>query len=1584
MEKFELNIVKGDAIFELDTNEFYYKASVISGPIISSSINASDYSYHYELNGETCDLLNAGTYKLVIESRETSNTYPTVAEFEIVVHKFNLDPHMVSDELVYNASEQTPEFEFAMNPEGVVPDVQVVEDSAVNIGTYHVEISLPHEYVNNYALNETIFEYKIIQRDVKITWIKEHSLYVSDYTYAQENITRDIAVNLAESDDITGVVRTVSGAQGVYDKHIQFRLIGFDITRDGVSQKSNYNVIIESYVAIRLPLMEISVKDAVKTDGNNYYYEFNYTGEPYNVLVESNVDGTAISYSLDDKIYMTEMSLVNAGEYHVYFKAVKSGYETYQGIITIVINKINITIDAVDQVYEYNGHQHDVEYTISPENVSNLEIYIEYGYDREYIDDPIHLLAPIFVGKYIAYIEVPSTQNYVGVTKEIKLEVVKGDSAMSLDPSYQSQEYSGYAVKDPSVSVALDNPVLRFEYEKYNTETEMFEPISYMPINVGRYRVTATVEGTDTYAEESKSMEFEIYSKKVYVTWDNTEFIYDGTVQTPKADVFDVFGDKLLVNYVNDPSKNVGEYTIVASSANSNYTIVNSTIGYNIVPRTILVTASNSYYTVVDDIKWTDVITNSHISNLAEHDVFNGKLTLNKLAIGEYRDFADFSWDYLTITNNSDDVTSNYILTYNLFVNIRERAQQFTWSNLNVNYNGTAQAPVLETQEGTISTFIYNGVESDTIPEFTNAGEYEIGYKLYLEGYEDVEDTVTFIINKLTPTIDIASISKVYDGENRIHYTQNGSDVHTYSTMIQEATAVEASATTNSTDEYEITFKYYDLSGRLLDVAPSAAGVYYVIAHMDETTNYNAVDAKKTFTIEKRDSEFATYVDSLGVTNYLVSGFNEVYGQGYSYLEYTIIAEGSINVSYYSLDKNTAYSSKPTAAGKYYALITIEETSNYKSESIWQEFEISKRVVRVEGTQRHVYDGNNYTGNLSDFVLYDNVTGSIITNATVYGVISTTDSQQGEYTGESSFSISSFRVEEAGVDVTDNYSVSFNMTVVIEKASANFESQSVTVNYDGFGHGIEFDMSNVDGDYSIQYSLDGINYSEFFKPVNAGVYNVYYKIIFENYKTETGNEVLTIRKIDDTVVPNFTSIQYIEAEIPTPRISRLGDGDLTITFFDASMNELLINPVNVGNYTMRVEISEGTNYKAYSHDYQFEVTPKHVDVYWSFTTAEFNNKVQKPVASIPGINDPSVSITYSKYVDCDYISVGYQYIEASIDSSNYILNNSRLEYTITQFTVNLPEDLTVEYTGKVNELSFVGIEVIGNTYVNVGVYELTARLLDARNYKWADGDRQLTKTFRYEITVRDIASPVVILENIPNQGYTGQEITPALTMTHNGNYLVEGVDYTVKYTNNIDVFGTAVVEITGIGNYTGTTSTTFMIVSNVIQFTETSKYHFVTATSVNTFEDKAHSSYSSKEMVLITNVKSNTTIREFLNNIPESQRNYIKVQIYNSIIAESAYDTTYIATGAKVSYYNKFNTVVDIVYVSIRGDVNGDGEITLGDYSQASVVMRSGSKYAYEYYAADINRDGVVNRTDTTILRNHVNGKVNIDEAYND
>jgi surface protein len=50
--------------------------------------------------------------------------------------------------------------------------------------------------------------------------------------------------------------------------------------------------------------------------------------------------------------------------------------------------------------------------------------------------------------------------------------------------------------------------------------------------------------------------------------------------------------------------------------------------------------------------------------------------------------------------------------------------------------------------------------------------------------------------------------------------------------------------------------------------------------------------------------------------------------------------------------------------------------------------------------------------------------------------------------------------------------------------------------------------------------------------------------------------------------------------------------------------------------------------------------------------------------------------------------------------------------------------------------------------------------------------------------------------------YTGSAITPKVIVTDKGVLLTQGVNYTVKYTNNINV-GTAKVTVTGKGNYSG-------------------------------------------------------------------------------------------------------------------------------------------------------------------------------------
>ena len=66
------------------------------------------------------------------------------------------------------------------------------------------------------------------------------------------------------------------------------------------------------------------------------------------------------------------------------------------------------------------------------------------------------------------------------------------------------------------------------------------------------------------------------------------------------------------------------------------------------------------------------------------------------------------------------------------------------------------------------------------------------------------------------------------------------------------------------------------------------------------------------------------------------------------------------------------------------------------------------------------------------------------------------------------------------------------------------------------------------------------------------------------------------------------------------------------------------------------------------------------------------------------------------------------------------------------------------------------------------------------------------------------------VEDIADVTYTGKAQKPAVVVKNGDKTLVEGTDYTVKYSNNTNA-GTATATITGIGNYSGTASKTFTI-----------------------------------------------------------------------------------------------------------------------------------------------------------------------------
>ena len=84
----------------------------------------------------------------------------------------------------------------------------------------------------------------------------------------------------------------------------------------------------------------------------------------------------------------------------------------------------------------------------------------------------------------------------------------------------------------------------------------------------------------------------------------------------------------------------------------------------------------------------------------------------------------------------------------------------------------------------------------------------------------------------------------------------------------------------------------------------------------------------------------------------------------------------------------------------------------------------------------------------------------------------------------------------------------------------------------------------------------------------------------------------------------------------------------------------------------------------------------------------------------------------------------------------------------------------------------------------------------------------------YSLSISGTTTPYSINEtqisDVSDMTYTGNAIVQNITVTHEGNVLTAGKDYSVSYSDNVHV-GTAAVTITGMGSFAGSVSKSFRI-----------------------------------------------------------------------------------------------------------------------------------------------------------------------------
>ena len=259
--------------------------------------------------------------------------------------------------------------------------------------------------------------------------------------------------------------------------------------------------------------------------------------------------------------------------------------------------------------------------------------------------------------------------------------------------------------------------------------------------------------------------------------------------------------------------------------------------------------------------------------------------------------------------------------------------------------------------------------------------------------------------------------------------------------------------------------------------------------------------------------------------------------------------------------------------------------------------------------------------------------------------------------------------------------------------------------------------------------------------------------------------------------------------------------------------------------------------------------------------------------------------------------------------------------------------------------------------INAGTGKLTIK---------GEGDYLGTRSYSFKIEPADIGYPWSV-DRIEDVRYTGRPIMIRLELRSpvSGEALVEGEDYTVSYVNNVGI-GKATITVTGMKNHSGTAEMDFNIVSPE-DYKGPEQRDDVIDVDCNTgILIKGGS--NDTEVIFVD--KDGGVTRMYANadgtlytNLPEGEYTvWITRSSYMSVRTEISAGDDYVSVKADIFRY---------------GDINKDGLVNVTDTSMSAAFTKGKRvpKNDEQRMLSDVNRDGKLNVTDTSKIAAHSKGK---------
>lgn len=781
-------------------------------------------------------------------------------------------------------------------------------------------------------------------------------------------------------------------------------------------------------------------------------------------------------------------------------------------------------------------------------------------------------------------------------------------------------------------------------------------------------------------------------------------------------------------------------------------------------------------------------------------------------------------------------------------------------TGLSIMLNGVVSADAVTAEAASYAYDNANAGENKTITAsgITLSGEDAGNYTLSAD-----TATTTGTITPAALTVTAEAKSKTYgDADPELTYTATGlvgEDKLTGALSRAEGENVGEHAITQGTlaagSNYTLTFTGADLTitARIVTLSWSetTSFTYDGSEHSINAQVSNAVNGD-TFTLTYENNaktdvgSYTAKVTGLGNDNYTLTGASGT-EQAWSIVEASI-ADATVELSETTFtyngteqkpgvtvklgdktltesDYTVTYSGNCTDAGTY--TVTVTGTGNYAGTA-----DNKPTYTITPATPTLAWSNTSqtllYTGSQAAITT---PTVTLVNNETYSGTISYQYKASGEsaYTDGLPTDAGSYTVV-ASIAEQKNYNAatSDELTLTIEKVAASGTATAVAdLTYNGQAQAL-VTAGDVTGG-TMQYSTDGSSYSADIPTGTAAkTYTVWYKVVGDaNHNDTTPASVnVTIAQLPVELTWSDTTFTYngkdqcptaavsnkaIETDVVNVTVSG-GQTDASNSAYTATATGL--TGAAAGNYTL-------TGCQNTTQEFTIgKAAPTVTDVAVSSLETIYDTTDISSITLSHARTDTPGTV---KLDDGQTLSVGtrdYTWTFTPTDTTNYTTATDSIALTVVEDTVKsiavtkAPDKTTYTYGDSLDTAGMVVTATCesGKTKDVTDRVTVTPTELTTSVTELTIGYGELTTTQPITVNPKVVSNPSIELSGTSFE-FTGEAITPTVVSVKDGETVIPETEYTVSYSNNVNVGTNATVTITDKegGNYTVSGSTTFQI-----------------------------------------------------------------------------------------------------------------------------------------------------------------------------